>query len=90
MNIKPEASPEPLVIRGAAAAAKAAGISRSALYAELKAGRIVGRKYGRRRFSSAPRSRVSSRRCRRPRSVLAGADEDGLQLPVRPRRRSPC
>lgn len=38
----------PIVFSGAAAAAKAVGISRAALYIELKAGRIVGRKYGRR------------------------------------------
>lgn len=37
----------PVAYGGVGPAAKAAGLSRSAFYNELKAGRIVGRKYGR-------------------------------------------
>lgn len=37
----------PIAYGSIEAAAKAAGISRSALYNEIRAGRIVGRKYGR-------------------------------------------
>jgi predicted DNA-binding transcriptional regulator AlpA len=39
---------EPVAYAGVSAAAKAAGLSRSAFYNEIKAGRVTGRRYGRR------------------------------------------
>ena len=42
-----ETGVEPVAYGGVGSAAKAVGLSRSAFYNELKAGRIVGRKYGR-------------------------------------------
>ena len=47
MELKDDQGPEPIAYGGVGPAAKAAGLSRAAFYKELKAGRIVGRKYGR-------------------------------------------
>jgi excisionase family DNA binding protein len=43
----PDRDVTPVAYGSVEAAARAAGISRSALYNEIRAGRIVGRKYGR-------------------------------------------